>query len=146
MSFIAQPYTLSEHLINEINKIDIILKSKKTSFLEHKDNLLCRSCLFTFKNFKNFTLKKYGLFILEDIIILICSHYQDAKICNGAVHNYSHEVINSLIDHYFNEEYICSFKLICQNNHFEYLEADDFAFEIIKNKKNFQSSTTEIIK
>ena len=43
-------------------------------------------------------------------------------------------IIDALIEHYFDAEYICTNKLICSFSHFQRLNPDDYARELLKDK------------
>ena len=122
-------------------KLTILNKNNRTKndFLakEHnlkEDNIICRSCLWTFTKFHDLLKKRYGFFLIRQLLALLCTFHEQHAVCIAAIDLYEPMVSNALIDHYFNAEYICSFRIICQNNHFEYLSGEDYAKEILKDK------------
>jgi hypothetical protein len=101
---------------------------------DHNDTFICKACLWTFTKFHNFLEKKYGLFILNDFLALLCSIKLDYNICKAAIYLYSPTIIDSLIEHYLDAEVICTKTHICKNAHFIELNSDDYARELLKDK------------
>lgn len=129
-----------KEIYSAVEKFIKIKENKLPELDDHKDGYLCKACLFTFKKFKSLLLKDYGIFLVEDLLILICSHYQAKDICSGAIRNYGNGAVNAIIEHYVNPEYICSHRFICEFSHFTYLNADDYAREVLKDKPKSKES------
>lgn len=104
---------------------------------DHKDGLLCRSCLWTFGKFHNLLEKHYGLTILTTFASVICSTFLEFKICRQAVNLYTPTVLDALIEHYLDAEYICTWTHVCKYRHYVELNADDYARELLKDKPAF---------
>jgi hypothetical protein len=107
---------------------------KETNLRNHTDSFICKSCLYTFNKFHIFLKKKYGFIIIEEVLAALCSLNLKHYICQKIIKLYAPTVVDSLIDHYFNPEYICTNRLICKFNHFIKLNPDDYARELLKDK------------
>lgn len=58
--------------------------------------------------------------------------------CKEYIDFYTPPLFDSLLDHYFNGEYICNFHFICEIDHFKFLSADDYARDIL-NKSDIKN-------
>jgi Fe-S cluster biosynthesis and repair protein YggX len=105
-----------------------------SQFQDHNDTFICKTCLWTFTKFHNLLEKKYGLFIINELLSVFCSTFLNYKVCKDAIDLYAPTVIDSLIEHYLDAEVICSITKICKNSHFITLNADDYAKELLKDK------------
>jgi len=118
------------HMINN-NTTD-----KKLS--NHTDSFVCKACLWTFTNFHNLLDKKYGMRMLDELLAILCSVATDYQVCRKAINLYSPVVLDSIIEHYLDAEYICTNKLICKFSHYVELNPDEYARELLKDKpQNF---------
>jgi sphingomyelin phosphodiesterase len=141
------PLTLDEH--NEITSVitkmsSFINKTKNTqekikalkflSLKDHKDSLLCKSCLWFYGHMHTFLMKKYGVKATFYLLTLLCSLGMDRKVCNEYLNLYGPVIYESLVDHYLNGEYVCSISKICMQEHFIRLSADEYAKELLKDK------------
>jgi hypothetical protein len=118
----------------ELNEKSSNEEIKETNLRNHTDSFICKSCLYTFDKFHNFLKKKYGFIILEEFLATLCSLNLKHYICEKIIKLYAPTVVDSLVDHYFNPEYICTNRLICKFNHFIKLNPDDYARELLKDK------------
>jgi hypothetical protein len=113
-----------------------VLKSQIEAFKlgNHTDSFICKTCLWTFSKYHNLLEKKYGLTLFNQLLSLFCSIGLDYKICKEAIDLYSPTVIDSLIEHYLDAEYICTKTKICKFSHFNELDPDNYAKELLKDK------------
>jgi sphingomyelin phosphodiesterase len=120
----------------EVNNIvDILARSHNITIPNnHTDSLLCKTCLYTFNKFHQLLDKKYGLRLFEELIAKICSIGLEYEVCKNAIDLYAPVVINSLIEHYLDAEYICTNKFICKFDHYVKLNPDDYARKLLNDK------------
>jgi hypothetical protein len=132
------PFSQIEYteMTDEVNKVvDFIqLAQNTTAPNNHTDSLLCKACLFTFNNFHKLLDKKYGLRLFEELIARLCSIGLDYEVCKNAINLYAPVVINSLIEHYLDAEYICTIRMICIFDHYVKLTPDDYAKSLLSDK------------
>jgi len=100
----------------------------------HTDSFICKTCLWTFSKYHNLLEKKYGLTLFNQLLSLFCAIGLDYKICKEAIDLYSPTVIDSLIEHYLDAEYICTKTKICKFSHYNELDPDDYARDLLKDK------------
>lgn len=100
----------------------------------HTDSKICKACIYTFTKFHHLLEKKYGLTLFNELLTLMCSIGLDHKICYAAIDLYSSIIIDSILEHYLDAEFICSKTHICKFNHYIELDPDDYAREILKDK------------
>ena len=108
-------------------------------------NLFCAPCQFVFKNYHNFLenskmFKKFILFIAR----IICNQIVDKLVCHNIIDWYGHILIEAVLNHYIEPNYICSNLHFCKNS-FKYLSANEFAKEILNDniKQNIKFSNNE---
>lgn len=130
---------VSQSLVNYIidnnlyeNKMTKALNQTKAD--NHTDSFICKTCLKTFTSFHNFLDKKYGLSLLKEFLANICSPFLEFKICKSAIDLYAPVIVDSLIEHYMDAEYICTNNHLCKFRHYQDLNADDYAKELLKDK------------
>lgn len=116
---------------------------KSNSLDDHKDGIICKGCLFLYESIHNLLLKKYGWRAMFELTSLLCAIGLDYRICRKYIIFYGENVLESLIDHYINGEYICTFTHICKNTHFVTLQADDYAKDLLKDKPTNNSPTID---
>ena len=109
---------------------------KTSNFTNHTDSMICKACLYTFTKFHNILDKKYGLTLLNEFLSLMCSTILDFSICKKAVDLYSPTVVDALTEHYLDAEFLCTKSYMCKYSHFQELNADDYARELLKDKPN----------
>jgi hypothetical protein len=131
--------------LKENNVLDVISSQKNnTGFTSmenhisppsnHTDSKICKACLFTFTKFHHLLEKKYGLTLFNEFLTIMCSIGLDHKICHAAIDLYSSIIIDSILEHYLDAEYICSKSHICKFSHYIELDPDDYARELLKDK------------
>ena len=131
-----------EEINEEVKKaVDFVIISKGLNvtegyapFTNHTDSFICKTCLYTFTKFHNFLDKKYGLRVFNEFMTLLCSVAVDHSVCKKIINLYAPIVIDSFVEHYLDAEYICSSKLICKFQHYQELEADDYAKRVLEDK------------
>ena len=103
---------------NEAEKVsDFILNyminnnSTDNRSTNHTDSFICKTCLWTFTKFHNLLDKKYGMRIFGELLAILCSVATDYQVCRKAINLYSPVVVDSIIEHYLDAEYICTNKL-----------------------------------
>jgi hypothetical protein len=134
-----------EEIDEEVKKaVDFFIISKGLNvtegyvpFTNHTDSFICKTCLYTFTKFHNFLDKKYGLRVLNEFMALLCSVVVDHSVCKKIINLYAPIVIDSFVEHYLDAEYICSNKLICKFQHYQELEADDYAKKVLADKPDY---------
>lgn len=72
---------------------------------------------------------------MHPVAVLLCSIGLEFKVCQGTIAEFGPNVYNSLLDHYFSAEAMCTLFWMCPN-HFVELNADDYARELLKDKPN----------
>lgn len=124
-----------------VSKVEGFLTSMETEIgkpqervANHTDTFICKACLWSLTRFHNLLEKKYGLFIFNDLLAVLCSIGLDFKICKAAIDLYSPTIIDSLIEHYLDAEYLCTKSHICKVSHYIELDPDDYARELLKDK------------
>jgi hypothetical protein len=138
---------LSSQSPSQLTFLNIMKEEKSKSQEPHHDTLICKSCLWTLTKFHNLLEKKYGLTLFNFFLSLLCSIGLDYKICKAAIDLYSPTVIDALIEHYLNAEYICTKTYMCRNAHFIELEGEDYARKLLKDKPdNIFDYETKFIK
>ena len=115
-------------------KQDVTPNNFLTNIYQHHDNIICKSCLFTYNSIYKFLSKKYGFKVLLEIITLLCSIGLDHEVCKGTINVYAPVLYDSLLDHYLTGNYICTLLHVCKNEHFIKLNADDYAKNILSDK------------
>jgi hypothetical protein len=111
-----------------------VMQSHLEPVSNHTDSLICRTCLWTFTKFHNLLERKYGLTLFNEMLTLMCSIGLDHKICSEAINLYSPIIIDSIIEHYLDAEFICSKSHICKFSHFIELDPDEYARNLLKDK------------
>lgn len=111
-------------------------KEKFLGMRNHTDSLICKGCLYIYNHIHDMLLKitqKRGIW---EFLVFICRHLVGLShpACDGYVNQYGHIMIDSIIDHYLTGEYICTLTHMCKNQHFVYLEGDDYAKDLLKDK------------
>jgi sphingomyelin phosphodiesterase len=127
------------YLKNKISSLNAARDSQNkflTSFKNHNDSIICKSCLWTFNHIHDVIYKYYGKIGLFELGDFICHNFihMTKEACHGYVFDYGPIIFDSIIDHYLTGEYICTFMHMCKNNHFITLNADDYARELLKDK------------
>lgn len=139
------PFSETEHkeMRKEIdNLISFIqIKENKTALndipnhvTEHTDGYLCKSCIWTFTKFHDLLKKRYGISLITEFMAILCATNVNYQVCKKAINLYEPVVTEALVEHYLNAEYICSHRFICEFSHFTYLNPDDYARELLKDK------------
>jgi hypothetical protein len=131
-----------DEMNHEVKKaIDFVIISKGLNVTEgyispnnHTDSFICKTCLYTFTKFHNFLDKKYGLRIFNEFISHLCSIAVDLSVCKKIINLYAPIVIDAIVEHYLDAEYICSSKLICKFQHYQELNPDDYANRVLADK------------
>jgi hypothetical protein len=124
----------------ELKQKENISSSSEGNFLEpitnknHTDSFICKSCLKTFGTIHDFLAKKYGISVFNEVITVFCSIFLKSEICSAAINLYSPLILDSLLERYFNAEFLCTNKLVCKYSHFQYLNPDDYANYLFKDK------------
>lgn len=132
----------NDEILNTVFKlVDFVITAKGFNVTEsyispnnHTDSFICKTCLYTFTKFHNFLDKKYGLRMINEFVSLFCSIAVDYKVCRKAINLYSPIVVEAIIEHYLDAEYICTSKLICKFSHYQELSADDYARRVLADK------------
>jgi hypothetical protein len=119
---------------NNNTSVNTMSFQKNKNFRNHTDGIICRACHKTLNLFHQFLEKKYGLFILNDMLALLCSITLDHSVCLKAINLYAPTVLDSLVEHYLDAEYICTKAMLCEYAHYYELNADDYAKELLKDK------------
>lgn len=114
----------------EINSMQTHLSPAKN----HTDSFICKTCLTIFTKFHNFLERKYGLTFFTEMLSLLCTIGLSHNICHQAIDLYAPIVVDSLIEHYLDAEFICSKTHICKMSHFIELNPDDYARDLLKDK------------
>ena len=104
--------------------------------VNHTDSFFCKTCLWTFGKFHNLLKKKFGMTLLNEFLTLFCSIVLRREVCRNAIYLYSPIVIDSLIEHYLDAEFICTKNYMCKFRHFIELDPDDYARQLLKDKPN----------
>ncbi len=121
--------------------------SEKSSPNDHKDGIICRGCLKLYGSIQSLLLKKYGWSVLFEFVSLLCSLGLNKEVCDRYIHAYGEIVVESLIEHYLNAEFLCTFTYMCRYKHFVKLNADDYARQILADKPtqnyNFSKINTD---
>jgi len=127
---------LKEHIFQSNSTTPNLIRDHISSPInqEHKDSFVCKSCLWTFGKFHNLLDKKYGLTLFNEFLTILCSIGLKHKICQNAIDLYSSIIIDSIVEHYLDAEFICTKSKICKNSHFIELNPDDYARELLKDK------------
>lgn len=115
--------TMQQELLKPVQKL-----------ANHTDSILCKVCLWTFSKFHNLLKKHYGVPLIQKIIARLCSLGLDYTVCKGAIELYTDIVLDSLIDRYLNAEYICTHPIICEFAHYQELDPDEYARNLLKDK------------
>jgi hypothetical protein len=102
----------------------------------HTDSYICKACLWSFGKYHNLLEKKYGLTLLNEFLTLFCAVGLDYHVCKQAINLYSPTMVDSLVEHYLDAEYICTKTKLCKNAHYVELNADDYAKEVLRDKPN----------
>lgn len=156
ISKINGPWTkdeLTEMQIEAAKAFEVIsggLKTKKSTandFLEskkddHTDGFICKTCLWSMTHFHNLLEKKYGLSLFNYFLTLLCRIGVDKTVCQEAINLYSPVIIDSIIEHYLDAEYICTLTYICRFSHFRELNPDEYARELLKDKPSKEEIMT----
>ena len=129
---IKSPRNSTLHDKNLKNVVKSQIEASKVG--NHTDSLICKTCLWTFSKYHNLLEKKYGLTLFNEFLSLVCAIGLDYKICKEAISLYSPTVIDSLIEHYLDAEYICTKTKICKFSHYNELDPDEYAKELLKDK------------
>lgn len=133
VSFVKLILSNDDNQNNNTNKESKSFLGKEQHSLKD-DNFICRSCLWTFTKFHDLLKKRYGFFIIREFLAILCTLHERYSVCIAAIDLYEPMVSEAIIDHYFNAEYLCSYSIICKDNHFEYLTGENFAKELLLDK------------
>ena len=120
------------HDKNLKNFLNPRIRTSKDS--NHTDSFICKTCLYSLTKFHNLIDKKYGLTLFNQFLSLFCAIGLDYKICKDAIFLYSPTIIDSLIEHYLDAEYICTKTKICKFSHYDELDPDEYAKELLSDK------------
>ncbi len=107
---------------------------------------LCGPCHYISRNLHSILKKKFGFNLLLNLITDACSLFLAKDVCHDAIFLYANIVVDSILDHYVEPEFICTKLRVC-GQHFVTLHADDYAKEVFKDKPakedvSFQSETS----
>ena len=94
---------------------------------------VCAPCHYVMRNIKAILQKKYGIQIVYFILTELCSIFTARDVCHDAIELYGGIVLDSIIDHYVDPEFVCTRIYAC-DEHYVTLEADDYAKEVFKDK------------
>jgi len=134
--------SLKEMMIYLQNKISDLnsMKKSQNEFLKngnnHTDSFVCKACLWSFNHVHDIISKYYGKIGLFEFADFICHNFMKMtkEACHGYIFDYGPVILDSLIEHYLTGEYICTFIHLCKNDHFVYLDADEYARNLLKDK------------
>ena len=115
-------------------KTDITPNNFLSNNNNHHDNIICKTCLYSYNALHKFLKQKYGFKAILEIISLLCSIGLDYEVCKGTINVYGPVLYDSILDHYITADYICTLFHVCKNDHFIKLKADDYAREILSDK------------
>ncbi len=124
---------MKQEVDNVVNFISLSLNSTHDPS-NHTDSFVCKACLYTFNKFHQLMDKKYGLRLFEELLANICSIGLDYNVCKSAIDLYAPVVVDSLIEHYIDAEYICTNRLICKFDHYVELNPEDYARRLLEDK------------
>jgi hypothetical protein len=130
-----EPIIEVKNVINQQHSYEI--------YKNHTDSRICKSCLWSFSKYHNLLEKKYGLTLFNDFLALFCAIGLDFKICKLAIELYSPTIVDSLIEHYLDAEYICTKSKLCWYSHYNELNPDDYARELLKDKPAKKNDTVD---
>jgi sphingomyelin phosphodiesterase len=124
---------------NKISDLNAMRESQNkflASSNNHTDSFICRSCLWTYNHIHDLIRKFYGKIGLFELGDLICHNFihMTKEACHGYVFDYGPIIFDSIIDHYLTGEYICTFMHLCKKDHFVYLDSDEYARNLLKDK------------
>jgi hypothetical protein len=144
VSLIADSLIAKKNDTKSDEKLKNVVKSQMEvpNYKNHTDSFICKTCLWTFSKYHNLLEKKYGLTLFNEFLSLVCAIGLDYKICKDAIFLYSPTVVDSLIEHYLDAEYICTKTKICKFSHYNELDPDKYAKELLKDKpaKKFEKA------
>lgn len=126
-----------ELLIEEMNKEKISFEVNKKKEIEAQSNLndsiLCKPCHLVVKKIDKFIQSPKIEEFLKNTVISICHIILDETVCHDAIYRYFDVIYDNFLSHYLEPEFICTKAKVC-DNHYEALEADEFARNLLKNK------------
>lgn len=136
VSLIADSIISNKNQTKSDDELKNVVKSQITDLKEknHTDSFICKTCLWTFSKYHNLLEKKYGLTLFNEFLSLVCSIGLDYNICKDAIFLYSPIVVDSLIEHYLDAEYICTKSKLCKFSHYNEMDPDEYARELLKDK------------
>jgi sphingomyelin phosphodiesterase len=108
---------------------------KFLQYANHTDGYVCKTCLGIIGSV-NFVLSKYKEVGTLQVFSFICREFfgftYDA--CDGLINKFLPIIADSLLDHYLTAEYICTVVHACEYDHFIYMDPDDYAKDLLKDK------------
>jgi sphingomyelin phosphodiesterase len=118
--------------------------STSTKFLQEprisshpiNETIVCKICEYTFSKIHNFLKQKYGLSWAIRVVTWLCSWELKYEVCKGSIDLWKNTVVDAVIEHYLDHEYICSSRFVCQFSHYVELDPDDFARKLLEDKPN----------
>lgn len=129
----------AEKVVADVKNID----SNKDS--DSNSSILCKPCHYVVKQLDKLIQSPKVEEFVKNAAISICSIALDQSVCHDVIYRYFDVIYDNLISHYVDPEFICTKAKLCEN-HYEALEADDFAKNLLKNKpprKERNSSKTD---
>jgi len=110
------------------------LDNKNITLRNHTDSYICQACLWTTSKIQKLAMN-YGWFVMNPVAVILFSVGLQYKVCQGIIGEFGPNVYDSLLDHYFSPEAVCTILWVCPH-HFVLLDADDYAYDLLKDKKN----------
>lgn len=111
-------------------------ETKRLSSHPINETLLCKACEYTFSKIHNFLQQKYGLTWGIKVVTWLCSWELKYEVCKGSIDLWQKTVVDAIIEHYLDHEYICSSRFVCQFSHYVELDPDDYARRLLQDKPN----------
>ena len=121
---------------------DLLISALPLTFTDNSNSeTTCNFCKNTITSIREYIVNKHGFQGFYKFVTNICSHFLDADVCSSAVAGYAPIFVENLVEDFLDEVHFCAKINLCADDA-EYLNADDYARELLKDKP---SKTKEAI-
>jgi len=130
---------LFHSLINIISDKELLLSASSNSSINldeyhnTKDSIFCQPCHHVMNKVDKLIAKRIGFNLIKRLLTEICSLAIKRNVCEDAIIRYGDIVYDSIMDHYLDSEFVCTFIKVCKNHYIPY-NPDEYAIKILKDK------------
>ena len=133
---LSKIFQMKDYLNFKLNSTQFLKDNRNLTHLQTNESTICKICQYSFSKIHNFLKEKYGMSWIIRLVTWLCSWGIKYDVCKGSIDLFESRIVDSLIEHYFNYEYICSGRYYCNSTQYIELNPDDYARILLEDKPN----------